>query len=52
MIEVLKVAYGVDDLEPTKFKPETKRHKGRENTYKVAKLDLATKEVQVVPLWR
>ena len=47
MIEVLKVAYGVDDLEPTKFKPETKSHKGRENTYKVAKLDLAAKEVQV-----
>jgi hypothetical protein len=47
VIEVLKVAYAVDDLEPAKFKPETKNHKGRENSYKVAKLDLATKEVQV-----
>jgi hypothetical protein len=47
VIEVLKVAYGVDDLEPAKFKPETKSHKGRENPYKVAKLDLAAKEVQV-----
>jgi hypothetical protein len=48
VIEVLKVAYGVDDLEPAKFKPETKRHKGRENTFKVAKLlDLPSKEVQV-----
>jgi hypothetical protein len=46
VIEVLKLAYGVD-LEPSQFKPESKRHKGRENSYKVAKLDLATKEVQV-----
>jgi hypothetical protein len=47
VIEVLKVAYGVDDLEQAKFKPESKKHKGRENSYKVAKLDLADKEVQV-----
>jgi hypothetical protein len=46
VIDVLKVAYGIDDL-AAKFKPETKRHKGRENSYKFAKLDLATKEVQV-----
>jgi hypothetical protein len=46
VIEVLKLAYGVD-LEPAKFKPESKRHKGRENSYKVAKLDLAINEVQV-----
>jgi hypothetical protein len=47
VIDVLKVAYGIDDLEPAKFKAETKRHKGRENSYKVAKLDLPPKEVQV-----
>jgi hypothetical protein len=47
VIDVLKVAYGIDDLEPAKFKAETKRHKGRENSFKVAKLDLATKEVQI-----
>ena len=47
VIDVLKVAYGIDDLEPAKFKAETKRHKARKNDYKVAKLDLATKEVQV-----
>jgi hypothetical protein len=47
VIEVLKVAYGIDDLEPGKFKPETKRHKGRENSFKATKLDVATKEVQV-----
>jgi hypothetical protein len=46
VIEVLKLAYGVD-LEPAQFKPESKRHKGRENSYKVAKLDLAINEVQV-----
>jgi hypothetical protein len=47
VIEVLKLAYGVDDLEPAKFRPETKSHKGRENSYKFTKLDLATKEVQI-----
>jgi hypothetical protein len=47
VIEVLKVAYGIDDLEVANFKPETKSHKGRENSYKVAKLDRTTKEVQV-----
>jgi len=46
VIELAKVAYGAD-LEPSRFKPETKKHKGRENTYKFAKLDLATKEVQI-----
>jgi hypothetical protein len=46
VIELLKVAYGAE-IEASHFKPATKRHGGRENTFKEAKLDLANKEVQV-----
>jgi hypothetical protein len=47
VIELVKAAYGVEDLTPAKFKPAVKRHEGRENAYKEAKLDLNTKEVLV-----
>lgn len=47
MIELVKAAYGVDDLTPAKFKPLVKKHEGRENTYKEVKLDLTTKEVLI-----
>jgi hypothetical protein len=47
VIELVKAAYGADDLTPAKFKSVTKRHEGRENSYKEAKLDLTTKEVLI-----
>jgi hypothetical protein len=47
VIELVKAAYGVEDLTPTKFKAVVKRHEGRENSYKEAKLDLNTKEVLI-----
>ena len=47
MIELVKAAYGVEDLTPAKFKPVIKKHEGRENTYKEAKFDLNTKEVLI-----
>jgi hypothetical protein len=47
VIELLKTAYGVEDLTPSKFKATSKRHAGRENQYKEAKLNLNTKEVLV-----
>ena len=47
MIELVKAAYGVEDLTPAKFKPESKRHGHRENKYKEVKLDLGAKEVLV-----
>ena len=47
VIEVVKAAYGVEDLTPTKFKATVKRHEGRENNYKEVKLDLNTKEVWI-----
>jgi hypothetical protein len=46
VIELLKVAYGAE-IEPSLFKPTSKRHGGRDNTYKEAKLKLANKEVQI-----
>jgi hypothetical protein len=46
VIELVKIAYGAE-LEPSQFKSETKAHKGRENKYGFAKLDLATKDVQI-----
>jgi hypothetical protein len=46
VIELVKVAYGADP-EQLKFKPESKEHKGRKNSYKVAKLDLGTKAVEI-----
>jgi hypothetical protein len=46
VIELVKVAYGVDP-EVIKFTHESKEHNGRENKYDAAKLDLATKEVQI-----
>jgi hypothetical protein len=47
VIELVKAAYGVEDLTPAKFKPTVKRHEGRENPYKEVKLDLNTKEVLI-----
>jgi hypothetical protein len=47
VIELVKAAYGADDLTPTKFKAVSKKHDARENLYKEAKLDLATKEVLI-----
>jgi hypothetical protein len=47
VIDLVKAAYGADDLTPSKFKAMSKRHEGRENAYKEAKLDLATKEVLI-----
>jgi hypothetical protein len=47
VIELVKTAYGVEDLTPSKFKAATRKHKGRENIYKEAKLDLNTKEVLI-----
>jgi hypothetical protein len=46
VIEVLKVAYGAE-IEPSKFKSVTKKHGGRQNSYREAILDLANKEVQI-----
>ncbi len=46
VLEVVKNAYGVD-VPANQLKPDSKSHKGRDNPYKAAKLDLATKEVQV-----
>jgi hypothetical protein len=47
VIELVKAAYAVEDLTPAKFKPVIKKHEGRENSYKEAKLDLNTKEVLI-----
>jgi hypothetical protein len=47
VIELVKAAYAAEDLTPSKFKAVTKKHESRENTYKEAKLDLATKEVLI-----
>jgi hypothetical protein len=46
VIDLIRVAYGAE-VEARQFKPVTKKHKGRENTYKEYKLPLATKEVQI-----
>jgi hypothetical protein len=47
VIELVKAAYGVEDLTPAKFKPAIKKHEGRENNYKEVKLDLNAKEVVI-----
>ncbi len=47
VIELVKTAYGVEDLTPSKFKSVSKKHAGRENSYKEAKLNLNTKEVSI-----
>jgi hypothetical protein len=47
VIELVKAAYAVEDLTPTKFKNVIKKHEGRENSYKEVKLDLNTKEVLI-----
>ena len=47
VIELVKAAYGVEDLTPAKFKPVTKQHEGRPNNYKEVKLDLNAKEVVI-----
>jgi hypothetical protein len=46
VLDVVKNAYATD-LPAATLKNETKVHKGRENKFKFAKLDLATKEVQL-----
>ena len=52
VIELVKTAYGIEELAPSKFKSVSKKHAGRENLYKEAKLNLNTKEVLVYSLWR
>lgn len=47
VIELVKAAYGVEDVTPSKFKGMIKKHEGRENSYKELKLDLTTKEVLI-----
>ena len=47
VIEVVKAAYAADDLTPAKFKATSKKHGGRENSYREASLDLATKQVMI-----
>jgi hypothetical protein len=47
VIDVVKAAYAVEDLTPSKFKAVTKRHESRENNFKEVKLDLNTKEVLI-----
>jgi hypothetical protein len=47
VIELIKAAYGTEDLTASKFKPVSKRHEGRENLYRETKLDLNTKEVLI-----
>ena len=47
VIDLVKAAYGADELTPSKFKAVTKKHESRENMYKEAKLDLNAKEVLI-----
>lgn len=47
VIDVVKAAYGTEDLTPSKFKVVAKKHAGREISYKEAKLNLNTKEVLI-----
>jgi hypothetical protein len=47
VIDMVKTAYGVEDLTPAKLKLVSKKHAGRENSYKEAKLNLNTKEVSI-----
>jgi len=47
VIDMVKTAYGTEDLTPSKFKVVSKKHAGRENSYKEAKLNLNTKEVLI-----
>ena len=47
VIELVKTAYGVEDLTPAKFKSVSKKHEGRENIFKEVKLNLNAKEVLV-----
>jgi hypothetical protein len=47
VIELVKAGYGNEDLSPAKFKVVSKKHAGRENAYKEAKLNLNTKEVLI-----
>jgi hypothetical protein len=47
VIDLVKTAYGTEDLTPSKFKAVTKKHAGRENIFKEAKLNLNTKEVVI-----
>ena len=44
---MVKTAYGIEELTPSKFKSVSKKHAGRENSYKEAKLNLNTKEVSI-----
>jgi hypothetical protein len=46
VLEVVKSAYGVE-VAPTQLKSDTKKRKGRANTYRIIKQDLGAKEVQV-----
>ena len=47
VIELVKAAYGIEELAPSKFKSVSKKHAGRENSYKETKLNLNAKEVLV-----
>jgi hypothetical protein len=47
VIELVKAGYAVEDLTAAKFKPVIKKHEGRENNFKEAKLDLNAKEVVI-----
>jgi hypothetical protein len=47
VIDLVKTAFGTEDLTPTKFKSVSKKHAGRENMFKEAKLNLNTKEVVI-----
>jgi hypothetical protein len=46
VLEVVKNAYGVD-VQAGSLKAETKVHKGRKNTFRVTRIDLTAKEVQI-----
>jgi hypothetical protein len=46
VVELVKTATGTE-ISAAEFKPETKAHAGRENTYDARKLDLPEKEVDV-----
>jgi len=47
VIDMVKTAYGIEELTPSKFKPVSKKHAGRENPYKEVKLPLSDKEVSI-----
>ena len=47
VIELVKAAYGVDDLTPAKFKPMTKKHGGERTVTKSTNSNLDTKEVLI-----